>query len=211
MLSRFSEINTFFNKESFTEDELILLKANVAKRYSEVKERELAESLIKLKLIQFTLEDYSPSKKQSFGEITRRPKKSIRPKNNLRRTSKSKTKKGGKSISSKPTIDYSFIENLTIEEIAKKLDVSIELILRYLRKHQISLTKESKLEEELFKSEEAFFNNFYRALLRKNPKEKPKIKSITKKKGSRKSIAPGVYGGIQKAGGVGKLIYIRKK
>lgn len=62
MVEQFDEINDFFNREEFTQDELIELKNLVKEKYDDKKVYSLAKALIDLELIRFELKNNGDNK-----------------------------------------------------------------------------------------------------------------------------------------------------
>lgn len=218
MIKQFPEIVNFFQQDTFTDDDLIHLKEKIKLEYRDSKIYKQACTLIDLFLIKFQLS--SPAELKRF----KNQQKTVKSNNkalvsnvqaNRKVAQSKKVKLVKKSTSSektvKPSIDISCYKKLSVSEICQRLNFSLEIINRCLIKNQIKTLKKADivLSEEQFKGLSDMFISRLNALERKNKKER-KIIGKTHSKNSTHEFK-GVYGEIQRRGGVGKMIYIRKK
>lgn len=211
MVKQFDEINDFFNRDEFTEDELIELKNLVKEKYDDKKVYSLAKALIDLEIIRFEIKNNDDKK-----TVSNRIKNLTQPKsknNELRKLipNRELKKEDTTLMSIEDLLVYLRGRNLMhiINEISD-IDVKEEFLnlLRlkgyYKGRLNIILTEVEflSIEEEL---KTAILTN-------REKKQKVVVKTGKKNKSNRSiSKSSSVYDKIRNFKGAIKLIYIRSK
>lgn len=241
MVEQFDVINDFFNRDEFTENELIELKNLVKEKYDDKKKYGLAKALIDLELIRFELKN-----KDDNNSISARLKNIMSPKNKkidtIKNIQKSDVKKKVQ-IELKNVVHPKFQKNELRIRIPnreqKKEDttlMSIEDMLVYLKgrnlMHIINEISDTDIKEgflnllrlkgyykgrlNIILTEEEFLSieEELKTAILTNRVEKPKVSIKTGKKlKNNRSISKSsnVYDKIKNFKGAIKLIYIRSK
>lgn len=211
MVKQFDEINDFFNRDEFTEDELIELKNLVKEKYDDKKVYSLVKALIDLEIIRFEIKNNDDKK-----TVSNRIKNLTQPKsknNELRKLipNRELKKEDTTLMSIEDLLVYLRGRNLMhiINEISD-IDVKEEFLnlLRlkgyYKGRLNIILTEVEflSIEEEL---KTAILTN-------REKKQKVVVKTGKKNKSNRSiSKSSSVYDKIRNFKGAIKLIYIRSK
>lgn len=191
LLNTFPEIDKFFKQYQFSDTELSDFLINIETTYQNVDLRKAALSLINLEILKYDIQKET---------VNLRPLK--------------KEKVSTKITITKPdnTSDLSKLTDLTMEQIAEKLDWRLQKLQMLLKQNKIEkMDVEILTTSEFLKVKEMFLVRLT-AVKRIEKKEEFENKGRIKNKKSNKSLSKGndVYSQIFKIG-LGKVIYIRKK
>lgn len=217
MVEIFPEIESFFQQEQFSQEELDLLKEDVEKKYTDEHSRKLAISAINIKLLQYQLSGPLTARikeKIKRAKIKNRSKKAAtsNTKKNLfanENVNKEKSKKGIKKL------DHNNIKEFLTENAFNKpigvtasyLKMPFEKFVERLNAPKdLVLNKDTLFDEDLLKRNIKWIAIRIKSNQRSN--RSLKNKKIKKSKPKRNS-APGVYGKLAKTGSIGKIIYTR--
>lgn len=183
LLKNFPEIDLFFRESQFDDEQLSNLFQMITEKYQDNSTRKSAISLIKLELLKYKIEDSIP-----------------------------------KTISIKKKVDFNFddeylnLKKKNILEMSIALNWTLKIVLNLLKKNGLEKQKDDFLSIDEFRLiKEDVFQRF-KQVKRIEKLEKISKRPIGKMNYYGKSISNGgVYDKISENGGIGKLIYIRKK
>lgn len=183
LIKNFPEIDLFFKTNSFDDTSLDQLYVLIKEKYTDKKELKAAQTLIKLELLKFS---FNHTKENT----TYRPQK----------------------VNSSIIVEFKELKNLTIKSISDIIEWRSNFIIRLLENQGVSKKENEFLTSDEFnKISEPLYNRFKLTKRHKKTDEFSK-KPIIKKHDYEKSIgSSGVYDRIASSGGIGKIIYIRKK
>ncbi|MBD0824431.1 hypothetical protein [Aestuariibaculum marinum] len=208
MLRHFPEIVQFFKQDTFSEDDLTVLKQQLAETYPDAKVYKQAVTLIELFLVKFELS--TPRELQRFKNAKGKSKsKQNGP--TLATQTKAKKVQQSKPQSYGSPKSLRNLKGLPAYRICKQLELSFGSINRCLAKNEVFKieSEEDTLSEVQFEALREMFLSRQKGLRRMKSPGKP----IPGRSASKRSNdgATGVYGEIQRRGGLGKVIYIRKR
>lgn len=191
LLSTFPEIDKFFKQNQFSDAELSVFLSNIEKTYQNIDLRKAALSLINLEILKYDIQKETVNLSSLIKE-------------------KANTKITITRIDY--TSDLNKLKVLTIEQIAKNLNWSIQKLQILLKQKKIEKTDMEILTTSDFLNVNEMFLARIIAIKRIEKKAEFNDKSRIKNKKSNKSLSKGddVYSQIFKLG-LGKVIYIRKQ
>ena len=191
LIKSFPEVEIFFNQTKFTDEQLLKFVTDIESTYQDPKLRTCISSLIKLKLLQFHLQELDQTS----------------PKRNIR-IQKNNAKKHTTKISFHRDLEE--LRHLSIENTALKLKWSLNKLITLSKQKNIEQKSSLVLNNKNFEIVRDMYNTRLIALDRLNQEMNP-VKIINNKN-KQKSLYKGidVYNKIE-AIGLGKVIYIRKK
>ncbi|WP_417371229.1 hypothetical protein [Gelidibacter japonicus] len=219
MVEIFSEIESFFQQEQFTQEDLDALKDAIEDKYKDEHSRKLAMSAINLKLLQYQLSGPLAARvnKKIKSARTKRPNKkaatSVSKKNHLTRenVNNENNKKGTKRLTHKNIKEF-----LTENALNKPIGVTANYLKMPFEKfvERLNVPKDLVLIESTLFDEEMLKRNIKWIAINIKSKQKNnrnlKNKKI-KKSNPRRNSAPGVYGKLATTKSIGKIIYTRMK
>jgi hypothetical protein len=190
LINTFPEVELFFKKDKFSEEELMLFIKELDEKYIDLQLRKSVSALISLKILQFQI----LQEKTSNKTLTK-----VRTSVN---DSKARTK-----VKLHPNLIT--LKDKTIGNIASVLKMNVTQILKVLKSNGVIKSSKNFLDINEFNIVSEIFNSRLMGLERIEKSNNPK-KTIKghKPKSMGKQIS--VYNKIE-AIGIGKVIYIRKK
>lgn len=192
LIKCFPEVETFFENDSFTQEDLLLFVEEIENKYIESDERESVSALIKLKILQFELSDNT----------------SLPPKNKSIKHKKIKVLYNDNSNNDKIHISLQSLKHNSIENIALNIHWPTSRLINILKQKEIFKSPQDLLDEVEFSSVINMFNSRLKSLDRAYINQKKIVIKKSPKKSLSKQLE--VYNKIESIG-LGKLIYIRKK
>jgi len=218
MIQAFPELQALFRLESFDQERLedcIQLINNI---YPDKYKNRMAHSLLKMELLKYQI---SGGKKKWLDKSRKINNKSLIRKsfngknktaeligvNTIQNNVHRKNTSDKKELQSQ--VNWTYLVNKKVSEIAKNLDISLDFFLRYLKKKGLKLTPNQRLTfKELSEIENYVVNRL--VILNRLKKNKSRFgKSSTRR--SSVSAFKGVWGQMRKFGAPGKIIYIRSR
>lgn len=194
LLKGFPEIEDFFKKSSFSNQDLEDLQKEIKTKYTNRVYKQTALSLIKLQTLK-------------FNNLTNEAAKLFEDNN---RTQKEKTVEHNQSINKweEYIIDY---KHHNILSIACLLQINSELIVQLLSQNGITKFDHEFLDVDEYKIMKGFFMSKLKAIERKEKQNKRTF--IPRRKTFKKSLSKStsVYDKLINQKVIGKIIYIRKK
>ena len=200
---QFPEINSFFEKKSFSEDELNSLKDMVEQKYRNEQMRKAGLSLITLHLVKYKIESTQKPIPQARVKLKQPAEKKKSP--------KPTQVKSLNKIKPKVDVDQILLElkDMCITDISNRINIPKSVLFYELEKNDIEKRGTSILTSQEFD----LISNLIRRKL-----EGKKIvgannnssgKAVKRYFGKGKKNNGGVFGEIQRYGGAGKIIYTR--
>lgn len=232
MVEIFPEIESFFQQEQFSQEELDVLREDIEKKYKDEHSRKLAISAINIKLLQYQLS----------GPLAPRGEENA----NKTEGKKAKQKKT-KSIDEKPFVNDMFnvfikvVLNQPVKIVAINLGLQPEKLVKKLKSPDgKKITEESDFTEQIINKNSDFIKRRLHAHRKKSLKQHKKLSSVplkpkksktqkfkfksnassktknkktswVKKSKHKSSSASGVYGKLASAKSIGKIIYTRMR
>jgi hypothetical protein len=190
LINTFPEVELFFKKDKFSEEELMLFIKELDEKYNDLQLRKSVSALISLKILQFQI----LQEKTSNNTLTK-----VRI-NNIDSKAKKKVKLHPNLIT---------LKDKTIENIASILKMNVSQILKVLKRNGVIKTSKNILDINEFNIVSEIFNSRLMGLERIEKSNNPK-KTIKRDKPKSLGKQISVYNKIE-AIGIGKIIYIRKK
>lgn len=190
LINTFPEVELFFKKDKFSEEELMLFIKELDEKYNDLQLRKSVSALISLKILQFQI----LQEKISNNTLTK-----VRI-NNIDSKAKKKVKLHPNLIT---------LKDKTIENIASVLKMNVSQILKVLKRNGVIKTSKNILDINEFSIVSEIFNSRLMGLERIEKSNNPK-KTIKRDKPKSLGKQISVYNKIE-AIGIGKIIYIRKK
>ncbi len=214
MLADYPILQTFFKKNSFTDEELVELELIIDERYKDHRENKKAKELIKRELLKFKLMEQHGSRKRPPKSKSSKPNSTTKTKENI---DSPKFTMSNASLKAKREKVYlaanmNKLKNATFRQAAEILGLSTEFLLKTVRsKGVMGLSQTSKIDHRIYRGMEDYFletlkENFRIQYYMLYP-NKDFLQEINLRT---PSDAPGAYGNVEKHG-LGKLIYIRSK
>ncbi|MDT0691568.1 hypothetical protein RM549_17385 [Salegentibacter sp. F188] len=199
---QFPEIDVFFERKSFSEDELNSLKDMVEQQYRNEQMRKAGLSLIALHLVKYKIE----STQKPIPQASVKLKKPVEKK----KIPKPKQAKPQNESKPKKDVDQVLLElkDMSISDISNRINIPRSVLFYELEKNGIEKRGTSKLTALEF----GLISTLIRRRLGgdKIIGAKNKTgKAIKRNFGKGKKNYDGVFGKIQRYGGAGKIIYTR--
>jgi hypothetical protein len=211
MLKHFPQIENFFEKDYFTQDDLLLLEESLPKLYEDPKVVKKARELIKLRLLYFQLTKLVPSampvahvRDKSENQNKKQPKKAGEVK-----------KETASKIPTKPKLlklNVNQFEGISLKEMAEELKVSCSRFISLYARKGMTVNQDTEMSKKDLLVLVGYIQNRIERVNRDRQIEYSKSLPKRKKYKNNKSTGRGIkaYDAIQ-THGLGKLIYIRKK
>tara|TARA_R110002074_G_scaffold297889_3_gene469476 strand:+ start:578 stop:1243 length:666 start_codon:yes stop_codon:yes gene_type:complete len=219
MVEIFPEIETFFQQEQFSQEQLDALKETIEIIYKDEHSRKLAISAINIKLLQYQLS----------GPVAARVNEKLKRVRIKRRNKKAATSNSKKKLLISK-LENKKISKKEIKQLVQKiqdvkgfltentLNKPLEVTASYLQMsrdkfiERLNAPKDLVLDKNTLFKEDLLERNikWIEVRMKSNQRSNRSIKNKKVKKSppSRKS-APGVYGKLAKTNSIGKLIYTR--
>lgn len=204
MIKQFKEIDDFFKKDIFNENDLINLKNLILSNYKDLNDIKLAYSVIELQLLKFEmLVNESQTNKQPLKKNTIRIKKSLKEHNKVN----NKSKVNNEVISQNEKLENT--KNLNLLGILNQITEteSKEKIINILKEKGVY---KGRLNITLSVEDYNYVKDQLKILIKTNKEKDPALRIKTNKNRSI-SKTNSVYDKIKSVKGVGKIIYIRSK
>lgn len=204
MIKQFKEIDDFFKKDIFNENDLINLKNLILSNYKDLNDIKLAYSVIELQLLKFEmLVNESQTNKQPLKKNTVRIKKSLKEHNKVNNKSKVNNEVISQNEKLENTKNFNLLGILNqITETESKEKIINILKEKGVYKGRLNIT----LSVEDYK----YVKDQLKILIKTNKEKDPNLRIKTNKNRSI-SKTNSVYDKIKSVKGVGKIIYIRSK
>lgn len=204
MIKQFKEIDDFFKKDIFNENDLINLKNLILSNYKDLNDIKLAYSVIELQLLKFEmLVNESQTNKQPLKKNTVRIKKSLKEHNKVNNKSKVNNEVISQNEKLENTKNFNLLGILNqITETESKEKIINILKEKGIYKGRLNIT----LSVEDYK----YVKDQLKILIKTNKEKDPNLRIKTNKNRSI-SKTNSVYDKIKSVKGVGKIIYIRSK
>lgn len=204
MIKQFKEIDDFFKKDIFNENDLINLKNLILSSYKDLNDIKLAYSVIELQLLKFEmLVNESQTNKQPLKKNTVRIKKSLKEHNKVNNKSKVNNEVISQNEKLENTKNFNLLGILNqITETESKEKIINILKEKGIYKGRLNIT----LSVEDYK----YVKDQLKILIKTNKEKDPNLRIKTNKNRSI-SKTNSVYDKIKSVKGVGKIIYIRSK
>lgn len=204
MIKQFKEIDDFFKKDIFNENDLINLKNLILSNYKDLNDIKLAYSVIELQLLKFEmLVNESKTNKQPLKKNTDRIKKSLKEHNKVNNKSKVNNEVIYQNEKLENTKNFNLLGILNqITETESK-----EKIINILKEKGVY---KGRLNITLSLEDYNYVKDQLKILIKTNKEKDPTLRIKTNKNRSI-SKTNSVYDKIKSVKGVGKIIYIRSK
>ena len=204
MIKQFKEIDDFFKKDIFNENDLINLKNLILSNYKDLNDIKLAYSVIELQLLKFEmLVNESQTNKQPLKKNTVRIKKSLKEHNKVNNKSKVNNEVISQNEKLENTKNFNLLGILNqITETESK-----EKIINILKEKGVY---KGRLNITLSVEDYNYVKDQLKILIKTNKEKDPTLRIKTNKNRSI-SKTNSVYDKIKSVKGVGKIIYIRSK
>ncbi|TYA55706.1 hypothetical protein [Formosa maritima] len=200
MVEIFSEIETFFQQEQFSQEQLDALKATIEEKYTDEHSRKLAISAINLKLLQYKLSGPLVAR---VNEKIKRKKEKLRSEKGKRKAIKQRSKT---KLNPTESFHKNFI-NKPLHKVAIYFNTPTKLFITELNKREGTIIKQNtKFSEEIWQDNKHWIEKRLNSKKR-NPKG-TNSKTIKRSRPSNKP-SPGVYGKLAASKNIGSLIYTR--
>ena len=204
MIKQFKEIDTFFKKDRFSDNELIDLKNSISSNYKDLSAVKLAYSIIELQILKFEMIinempiDKTPLKKDIKNKNTPTNKHPLNKKNKL--VSNDVINTYEKVENNKNTNLIGILSQITETE-------SREYILNNLREKGIY---KGKINIKLSPEDYNYVKDQIKSKINTNKKKDPSLRIKTSKT-IQTSKSNTVYDKLKTFKAIGKIIYIRSK
>jgi hypothetical protein len=210
MVRQFPEIESFFTQDVFTENDILELKAELVKKYTDMSVYKKAITLIDLFLVKFDLSTPEELKEFKLNKFSSRTKRT-RIKNGIKAVP-SKNKESKRVNAEKVLkIELESFKNMPVTNFYDKIKLSINLMNTILEQKNLSEIKDDVLSDEQYDALKHIIKSKIEA---KNREIKSEIKLNMVKSShikDKQKYSSGVYSKIAARGGLGKIIYIRSK
>jgi hypothetical protein len=214
MVEIIPEIETFFQQEQFSQEQLDALKELMESKYKDDHARKLVTSAINIKLLQYQLSGPLVARINDKIRARLRSKKenSSTSRNTQSKTGLKRAKRKVQKLLKKTELTpaESFHKkyiNKPLYEVASYLKTPTNLFISDLNKKEGTILKQNtKFSEEIWQDNKDLIE---KRLISNNQKPKgTNSKTIKKSRPNNKQL-PGVYGKLVKAKVIGSLIYTR--
>ena len=204
MIKQFKEIEHFFKKNRFNDNELIELKNLISNNYKDLNDIKLAYSIIDLQLLKFEMiVNETTIQKKTLKVPTVNKNKTVKKPNNT----KPKKLIGNDQINANKKVENNKSINLLgiLDQITET--ESKEYILNILRKKGIY---KGRINITLSLEEYDYIKDELKNIIKTNKAKDPSLR-IKRSKTIKKTKSDTVYDKLKTMKGVGKIIYIRSK
>jgi hypothetical protein len=204
MIKQFKEIEHFFKKNRFNDNELIELKNLISNNYKDLNDIKLAYSIIDLQLLKFEMiVNETTIQKKTLKVPTVNKNKTVKKPNNT----KPKKLIGNDQINANKKVENNKSINLLgiLDQITET--ESKEYILNILRKKGIY---KGRINITLSSEEYDYIKDELKNIIKTNKAKDPSLR-IKRSKTIKKTKSDTVYDKLKTMKGVGKIIYIRSK
>lgn|GEM_PF-3613003 len=181
-------IVNFFNKKSFSENDLVGLKKLIIEEVG-YKNFKPFENIINLHLLKFKIDSAKSKKTKESKQLK-------------------KSQQENKSFKNKIKASHSFV-GISVRCLSEKLNIKVGFTISALKTRGFNVSENDLLNKEMCESIYPYINKRLQ-IINKPIKSKSSI-SLPPTKGRGKEFSNSVYDKIQLNQGVGKLIYIRRK
>jgi hypothetical protein len=192
LLTNFPEIDNFFKKQQFDNNELKKFIDEIKEKYSDIGLKKQALNLINLEILKYSL-----TETKSFPENNKSNSNIVKHRNNY--------------TFENETILLNKLKNESIESISEQLEWNSSYIITILKQKNIEKLKTEVLKGNEFSLVKRMFLARLKALGRRKKELDNLLKSRPKKKHISLNKQVDVYTKISQNRGIGKVIYIRKK
>ena len=206
MIQSFPELQELFRLESFDHRRLEDCIKLIDSIYPEKDKNKMAHSLLRMELLKYQM---SGGKKNWLTKSRK-----VYPDNTILKSLNGINKKADLKdfrLKKEPENKKSwiFLENKNVSEVAQKLDISLDFLLRYFKKNGIKISPDHRLTfNELYEIQDYIVDRLDILERLKKNKSHRRIR-LTRK--SSISAFKGVWGQMRKYGSPGKIIYIRSR
>jgi hypothetical protein len=204
MIKQFKEIDDFFKKSRFNDNELVELKNLISNNYKDLNDINLAYSIIDLQLLKFEMiVNETTIQKKTFKVPSENKNKTVK------KPKKTKPKKiiGNAQINTNKRVENT--KNINLLGILDQITEteSKEYILNLLRKKGIY---KGRINITLTSEEYNYIKDELKNIIKTNKAKDPTLR-IKRSKTIKKSKSDTVYDKLKTMNGLGKIIYIRSR
>lgn len=206
MIQAFPELQELFRLETFDHKRLEDCIELINSIYPEKDKNKMAHSLLRMELLKYQLSGGKKkwiikSRKVYTHNAILKSLNGVNKKADLR-DFRFKKEPGNKK-------SWVFFVNKKVSEVAQKLDISLDFLLRYFKKNGIKLTPDHRLMYDELSEIQDYIVNRLDILERLKKNKSHKRIRLTRKNSI--SAFKGAWGQMRKYGSPGKIIYIRSR